>query len=212
MIGSLCRALWGGVAFCAVLIPRSDVAHALEPCRDSPYANITSAPTFVRINLNDRTHGTTRTLLIANSEFFHFMAHRRGYESKQFGNFLRDFYVPFMEAQEGNILETDVKDFVLWRWRHKFTRREIKEQEFHKLVERVAADPPYTLAELGFENREALLDSVQSVGNYKVATNTRPAQYLDLWDPRFISLLIEQGVAVSRGDLPAITYLCDRRR
>ena len=111
-------------------------------------------------------------------------------------DFVQDHYVPFMQEHEDKPIEVKLRafaDFVL-HWRG-ICRDDSPTDLFPD-------EPPYTLSELGFANRDELMDALfrfKLYGHPGLCTNpdtTRRNDKFSSRDKRFISLLIDLGFVV----------------
>lgn len=173
----------------------------------SPYANTSTAPTFIKVQLKDTNIKKERNLILENSLFANFIADKHGVPPNGLQNFVTNTYVPFMEAHEDRVLDISLSEFTQWLAK----KHKLDEQQARRYVQQQSFDAALTLSELGFEDRDELLNAMS---NQNPGEPLRARGHTDLvvdrWDPRFIALLLDLSFVVGRGDIAGNMYLYER--
>jgi hypothetical protein len=187
---------------CYPLLPFSEVMHSdvrkhtgePSPRSKAMYSDIGPLVfdggdyTWIKVPVKDVDTGAIHTMFTWNTAFASFVARTQQVAPEDLRAFVEAHYIPFMEAHENRPIEFRLCAYTHWWFEYRGLA--LADEDFE----------PYTLAELGFDDRLDVIaaffdvDPVTGTGGLR-PPDERPSD-LDPLNPRLMALLIDLGALV----------------
>lgn len=187
---------------CYPLLPFSEVMHsdvrkhASEPSPKGKAMYSDIGPlvadggdyTWIKVPVKDVDTGTVHTMFTWNTAFTSFVARTQQDPPEDFRAFVETHYIPFMEEHENRPIEFKLCAYTHWWFEYRGLA--LVDEDFE----------PYTLAELGYDDRLDLIaayfdfDPITGTGGLRPPDET-PSD-VPFFDLRLLALLIDLGAIV----------------
>ncbi len=163
------------------------------------YRNTSTAPSFVKIKINDARSKKILNMVVENDRLAGFMASEHRVPEENLAKFYECDYVEWMLKNHDKPLDLDIEKFENYLAETTFGSKSVTKEYLRKAI----FEAPMTFHELQVQSEEELIEKYFSFDRNKNIGNPKPG-FAGAYDPRFIALLIDLGYVVSRGDLVPI--------
>lgn len=175
--------------------PQHDAAD--DDPRKLPYLNNSTAPSIIKVTLQDWESGRRYQTLTENPLFYAFMKMHWTAISGEPGPLTLNRYATFMVAHESESIKLDLADYTDLRFLDTWVGSD------HPAS---CLDTPYTLTALGFSSETELLEAYfEPMNGSYVLRNEGSLQGCE-WE-RVLALLIDRGYRVNRGDVVPLIFV-----
>lgn len=163
------------------------------------YRRVSTAPSYIRIKVNDAESGRVWTMILENTDFAGFLARERGIKESDLVKFYNQEYVEYMLQNAENPMNVDVGKFEEFLAHTRFGSKAAAK----KHLQSNSYQESMTLQELGVQNGDELVEKYFVFDKQTHIGSLKPG-FAEANEPTFIGLLIDLGYVVSRGDIAPI--------